>query len=116
MPVRVGLDDADRRAESCRREGERRQHRELPPEQRQLVELDDGLEACLRTLSGTSECTMTTVLSDGQITVAGPFDEVGINHLAVTGGTGAYTNVRGSLTVYRAGFFQLDLTYDLSLG
>jgi hypothetical protein len=75
---------------------------------------DEGY--CVRILSGTSECTMTTVLSDGQITIAGPFNYVGVNHLAVTGGTGAYAHVRGSVTVHRAGFFQLDLTYDLSPG
>ena len=71
---------------------------------------------CVRILRGTSECTMTTVLRDGRIMVAGSFDDVGVNRLAVTGGTGAYTHASGSVSVRRAGFFQLDLTYSLSLG
>jgi len=71
---------------------------------------------CLRILSGTSECTMTSFLGDGRIMVVGSFDDAGVNHLAITGGTGVYAHARGSVTVHRAGFFQLDLIYALSLG
>src|SRR5512144_2685399 len=46
--------------------------------------------SCVRTVVGQSwECTWTTFLPSGQITVEGPF--------ADTGGTGAYRNVRGQM-------------------
>lgn len=53
---------------------------------------------CIRIVAGKSwECNWTTFLPGGQITVEGPFLDSGDSVLAVTGGTGAYRNVRGSM-------------------
>jgi len=69
---------------------------------------------CVRILKRSTECAMTAFLRAGQIEVTGPFD--GSSRLAITGGTGAYTRARGWVRARRAGFFQLDLTYNLILG
>jgi hypothetical protein len=51
---------------------------------------------CVRIVVGkTWECNFTTVLSDGQITVEGPFSDTGNTVDAITGGTGRYRNARG---------------------
>jgi hypothetical protein len=51
---------------------------------------------CVRIVVGqTWECTWTTFLSGGQITVGGPFSDTGNTVLAITGGTGKYRNARG---------------------
>ena len=53
---------------------------------------------CVRIEVGKSwECNWTTFLPGGQITVEGPFLDTGDSTLAITGGTGAYRNVRGSM-------------------
>jgi allene oxide cyclase len=53
---------------------------------------------CVRIAVGaTWECNWTTFLPDGQITVEGPFSDTGDTVVAVTGGTGAYRNSRGSM-------------------
>ena len=53
---------------------------------------------CIRIVVGkTWECNWTTFLPNGQITVEGPFSDNGDTNVAVTGGTGAYRNVRGSM-------------------
>ena len=49
--------------------------------------------------AGTWECWWTTSLDDGQITVEGPFSDTIDTVFAVTGGTGLYENVRGSMGV-----------------
>ncbi len=49
--------------------------------------------------AGTWECWWTTSLADGQITVEGPFSDTSDTVFAVTGGTGVYENVRGSMQV-----------------
>ena len=55
--------------------------------------------SCVRTVVGEAwECSWTTFLSKGQITVQGPFyDDGSDSTLAITGGTGAYRNARGSM-------------------
>jgi hypothetical protein len=54
--------------------------------------------SCVRTVVGKAwECAWTTFLPSGQITVEGPFYDAGGSVLAVTGGTGAYRNVRGEM-------------------
>ena len=64
---------------------------------------DEGI--CFRTaidgeLAGW-ECTWTTILEDGSITAQGPFlDSLEDSTLAITGGTGAYRNVRGEMTLH----------------
>jgi hypothetical protein len=62
------------------------------------VGTDNGY--CLRTVVGAAwECSWTLLLDDGSIVVAGPFNDVGDSVLAITGGTGAYANARGSMTL-----------------
>ena len=54
--------------------------------------------SCTRIVVGKSwECAWTTFLPGGQITVEGPFFDTGDSTLAITGGTGAYRNVRGEM-------------------
>jgi hypothetical protein len=53
---------------------------------------------CVRMVVGESwECVWTTLLPRGQITVEGPFYDTHDSVLAITGGTGAYANARGSM-------------------
>ncbi|MGB2953650.1 MAG: hypothetical protein WBB74_09720 [Gaiellaceae bacterium] len=54
--------------------------------------------SCVRTVVGKAwECMWTTFLPAGQITVEGPFYDAGDSTVAITGGTGAYRNARGSM-------------------
>ncbi|MCR4282864.1 MAG: hypothetical protein NUV72_07535, partial [Bauldia sp.] len=56
---------------------------------------------CVRTVVGAAwECFWTASLADGQITVEGPFLDAGDSVLAVTGGTGAYSSVRGEMKLH----------------
>jgi allene oxide cyclase len=58
---------------------------------------------CIRASAkqGRWECMWTTFLHKGQITVEGPFrDAFPTTVLAVTGGTGAYANARGQMTLH----------------
>lgn len=58
------------------------------------VGTDNGY--CVRTVVGKSwECWWTASLAGGQITVEGPFLDAGPSKLAITGGTGSYSRVRG---------------------
>ncbi len=59
---------------------------------------DNGF--CVRTVKGKAwECMWTTFLPAGQITVEGPFSDTGNTVLAITGGTGTYAGVRGSMNL-----------------
>jgi allene oxide cyclase len=54
--------------------------------------------SCIRVVPGVSyECTWTTLLPGGQITVEGPFYDKKNSTLAITGGTGRYRNARGTM-------------------
>ena len=54
--------------------------------------------SCIRMVVGESwECSWTTFLRNGQITVQGPFFDTRESVLAITGGTGAYRNARGEM-------------------
>jgi allene oxide cyclase len=56
---------------------------------------------CIRVSVGKSwECFWTMILSDGQITVEGPFNDGADSVLAVTGGTGAYASVSGEMSLH----------------
>ena len=56
---------------------------------------------CIRIEVGKSwECNWTTFLQGGQITVEGPFLDTSDSTVAVTGGTGTYRNVRGSMELH----------------
>jgi hypothetical protein len=60
------------------------------------VGTDNGY--CIRTVAGTAyECNWTVFLPRGQITVEGPFYDAKDSTLAITGGTGRYRHVRGTM-------------------
>ena len=53
---------------------------------------------CVRIEVGVSwECRWVTTFDNGSITVEGPFLDAGPSVLAITGGTGAYRDVGGSM-------------------
>ena len=52
---------------------------------------------CIRVSSESYECNWTTFLPKGQITVEGPFYDSKDSTLAITGGTGRYRHVRGTM-------------------
>jgi allene oxide cyclase len=56
------------------------------------------LGRCIRIVPGESyECTWTTILRDGQLTVDGPFYDKKNSVLTITGGTGAYSRAQGEM-------------------
>ena len=70
---------------------------------------------CVRIIRGVSwECTWTTFLPGGHITVEGPFFDTRNSVVAVTGGTGIYRNARGAmLLLSRAGGTKFDFVFRL---
>jgi allene oxide cyclase len=63
------------------------------------VGTDNGY--CIRTVAGTAyECNWMTLLPGGQITVEGPFYDAKDSTLAITGGTGRYRHVRGTMDLH----------------
>ena len=71
---------------------------------------------CVRTVVGKSwECFWTLTLKAGQITIEGPFTDVGDSLFAVTGGTGQYAGAKGSMKLHPrdAKGASYDFTYDL---
>jgi Allene oxide cyclase barrel like domain len=66
------------------------------------VATDNGY--CVRTVAGQAyECNWTTSLPKGQITVEGPFYDTKDSTLAITGGTGSYRHVRGTMDLKSMG-------------
>jgi allene oxide cyclase len=65
-----------------------------------VIGRDEG--TCFRTNPGLAwECTWTNLLADGSITVQGPFpDSLADSELAITGGTGAYADAGGTMTLH----------------
>ena len=57
---------------------------------------------CVRTNVGMSwECNWTVILDRGSLVVEGPFyDDLRDSQFAITGGTGAFRNVRGEMTLH----------------
>jgi hypothetical protein len=70
---------------------------------------------CIRIVAGASwECTWTTFLPGGHITVEGPFFDTRDSVVAVTGGTGIYRNARGAMLLRsRAGGTKFDFVFRL---
>lgn len=69
---------------------------------------------CVRTEVGKSwECNYTTFLADGQITVEGPFFDAGDSTFAITGGTRAYRNARGSLELKVRSATEFDFIFNV---
>jgi allene oxide cyclase len=58
---------------------------------------DEGFCTRLNPAKGSWECLWTTFLSNGQITVQGPFYDTRNSVLSITGGTGAYRDDRGQM-------------------
>lgn len=72
---------------------------------------------CIRTVVGKAwECFWTLTLAGGQITVAGPFLDGKDSVLAVTGGTGEYSNTRGDMQLHarNAEGTEYDFKYSLT--
>jgi hypothetical protein len=69
------------------------------------IATDNGF--CVRTVATGKtewECTWTTVLAGGHITVQGPYYDDGTNtSLAITGGTGRYTGAQGWMLLHARG-------------
>lgn len=56
---------------------------------------------CVRTVAGKAwECIWTVRLSEGQITVEGPFEEGKDTTFAITGGTDEYKDASGQMTLH----------------
>ncbi len=71
---------------------------------------------CVRTVVGKSwECFWTLTLKTGQITIEGPFSDVGDSLFSITGGTGKYAGAKGSMALHPrdAKGSSYDFTYDL---
>jgi allene oxide cyclase len=65
-------------------------------ENKTQVGTDQGY--CVRVVAGESfECTWTAFLSEGQLTVSGPFYDTKGSVLAITGGTGAFQGAQGEM-------------------
>jgi allene oxide cyclase len=65
------------------------------------VGVDQGNCVRASTVNGRWECMWTTFLPRGQVTVEGPFlDAKATTQLAITGGTGEYSNARGWMTLH----------------
>lgn len=78
------------------------------------VGTDNG--SCVRTAApGAWECIWTLTLSDGQLTVEGPFYDAGDSTLAITGGTGAYVHASGEMLLHarNAEGSEYDFTYTI---
>ena len=58
-----------------------------------------GEMVCTRIATKRQSCTASYVLPRGEITAQGVIDSRLIYELAIVGGTGLYSNVRGTLTV-----------------
>lgn len=69
------------------------------------IATDNGY--CLRTAATGKtewECTWTTLLPGGNLTVEGPYYDDGTNTtLTITGGTGKYTGAEGSMLLHATG-------------
>ncbi|MDQ2717626.1 MAG: dirigent protein [Chloroflexota bacterium] len=64
-----------------------------------LIGSDQGI--CFRMgRQHANECHWTTYLPEGQISVEGPFDFPANSTVAIIGGTGAYQNARGEMTLH----------------
>jgi allene oxide cyclase len=78
------------------------------------VGTDNG--SCIRTAAGKAwECIWTVSLSEGQMTVEGPFYDGKDSTLAITGGTGDYDNASGQMLLHARNpqETEYDFTYEV---
>jgi len=65
------------------------------------IEVGHDQGYCVRTVPGRSwECFWTLILKEGLITVEGPYYDRGDSTFVVTGGSGRYNGVKGSLKLH----------------
>ena len=82
---------------------------------RKQVGHDEGFCTRIAPELGIWECLWTTFLKQGQITVQGPFYDTHNSVLSITGGTGAYRDSRGEMTLLsRDGGKEYDFIFHLS--
>ena len=84
-------------------------------DQADAVQVGTDQGYCVRVVVGESyECTWTAFLDGGQIVVHGPFYDAKDSTLAVTGGTGAFKDARGTMELHaRPGGTSFDFVYRL---
>jgi allene oxide cyclase len=76
---------------------------------------DEGFCIRVAPAQGIWECLWTTFLKAGQITVQGPYYDTRNSVLSITGGTGAYRDSRGEMTLLsRDGGKEYDFIFNLS--
>ena len=76
---------------------------------------DEGFCVRVAPAQGIWECLWTTFLKAGQITVQGPYYDTRNSVLSITGGTGAYRDSRGEMTLLsRDGGTEYDFIFQLS--
>jgi allene oxide cyclase len=76
---------------------------------------DEGFCVRVAPAQGIWECLWTTFLKAGQITVQGPYYDTRNSVLSITGGTGAYRDSRGQMTLLsRDGGKEYDFIFHLS--
>jgi hypothetical protein len=76
---------------------------------------DEGFCTRIAPKKAIWECLWTTFLSAGQISVQGPFYDTRNSVLSITGGTGAYRNSRGQMSLQsRNGGKEYDFIFHLS--
>jgi allene oxide cyclase len=76
---------------------------------------DEGFCIRVAPAEGIWECLWTTFLKAGQITVQGPYYDTRNSVLSITGGTGAYRDSRGEMTLLsRDGGKEYDFIFHLS--
>jgi allene oxide cyclase len=76
---------------------------------------DEGFCTRIAPAQGIWECLWTTFLARGQITVQGPFYDTRNSVLSITGGTGAYRNMRGEMVLRsRNGGKEYDFIFKLT--
>jgi hypothetical protein len=76
---------------------------------------DEGFCVRVAPAQGIWECLWTTFLKGGQITVQGPYYDTRNSVLSITGGTGAYRDSRGEMTLLsRNGGTEYDFIFKLS--
>jgi hypothetical protein len=71
--------------------------------------------SCIRTNPGVSwECTWTTIVPGGSLTVEGPFADDGSDTvLAITGGTESYRNARGQMVLHARDATSFDFRFEI---